>query len=216
MSNTVITLGVPLAAALMVGASTIAQTSEAPQTRPTQPQQSQTQRETPQSHDTADVETFRGCVEQDPSARGQIGASQQTGAEQTALLKKASRTSPSTRAGEMPQQTARQGTERSTAPSGASAATSEHHDARHGDASTYRLVAPGDSSFELVKFIGQQVEVRGTINPQPVPRDEVDDENRPASDRAVVAPPSTDFEDDHKALMVMTITKIADSCNSNE
>lgn len=57
MSNTIITLGLPLSAALMFGASTSGQTSPPSQTRPAQSQQSQTHRESPQSRDTVDLET---------------------------------------------------------------------------------------------------------------------------------------------------------------
>lgn len=214
MSNARITLALPLSAVLMFGTTVGAQ---APETQ--LPSKSQSPSPA-QSSQTADMQSFRGCVERDPSTRGMIGASQQTGSEQTALLKKVSPAAQSTRAGEDAQRTAQSSAEAAGQQSGSRAEAADRRDRWDAEAGTYRLVAAAQSSFELVKFIGQQVEVRGTVNPQPVPSGQVDQASRPSQGQqgqpTTVDSPSTDFSDDYKALTVTSITKIADSCESND
>jgi hypothetical protein len=123
-----------------------------------------------------------------------------TGAEQTAILKNAATASMAGQHG----------------PAGKAAKAANAHGMHKADgksAKTYRLVAPVEAPFQLAEFVGKQVEVRGTITPQPTPADEVKDTTRTAQgDVATVDSPATDFEDDHKALTISTITEIADSC----
>lgn len=180
------------------------------QQSPAQPQQQQrphtqqTQDRRAQNDDVAEQHTMRGCVAQDPSARGQVGASQMTGAEQTALLTKAS-------------MAAMAGHHASADKAAGTAATAHGaHKAEGRDGKTYRLVARAQSQFQLAEFVGKQVEVRGTIAPQPTPADEVKDTARAAkTDTTVVNSPATDFDDEYKALTVLSISKIADSCTGD-
>jgi hypothetical protein len=174
MSRGIITLALPFTTAMLISTGAIAQS--AGQQTPAQQQQTPRTQQRPMQHDDMQQHAMRGCVAQDPSARGQVGASQMTGAEQTALLTKAAK-------------------------------------AAGKSGKTYRLVAAADASFQLAEFVGKQVEVRGTMTPQPIAADEVNESPRAAKgDATTVDSPATDFDDDHKALTVTSITKVADSC----
>jgi len=205
MSRSIVTLALPLTTAMLLSSGAIAQSTG--QQSPAQPQQQQrqhtqqTQERRAQNYDAAAQHTMRGCVAQDPSARGQVGASQMTGAEQTALLTKVS----------MPSMAGHHGTvDKAADKAGAAHAA---HKAEGKDGKTYRLVARAQSQFQLAEFVGKQVEVRGTIAPQPTPADEVKDTARAAQgDTTVVDSPATDFDDEYKALTVLSISKTADSC----
>ena len=198
MSRGIITLALPFTTAMLLSTGAIAQ--PAGQQTPTQQQQTPRTQQHGMQHDDVQMHTMRGCVAQDPSARGQVGASQMTGAEQTAILKNAAMASMAGQHG----------------PAGQAATQANAHGMHKADGKngkTYRLVAPVEAPFQLAEFVGKQVEVRGTIAPQPTPADEVQDAPRAAQgDATTVESPATDFEDDHKALTISTITKVADSC----
>lgn len=202
MSRGLITLALPLTTAMLLSTGAMAQSSS--QQTPAPQQQRPQTHERGMGHDDAQQHTMRGCVAQDPSARGQVGASQMTGAEQTALLTKASMTAMAGHHADADRT------------AGTSAVGHGAHKAEGKDGKTYRLVARAQSQFQLAEFVGKQVEVRGTIAPQPTPADEVKDTARaPKGDTTVVDSPATDFNDEYKALTIATITRIADSCTAD-